>query len=579
MSIDRRGSAQLRRRRILLQTGSDITTESAAERRAAEKLREARRPTASYGAHVNRRLRGRWFSLVPIRRTTVAICGASILGSAIVLTMLHWAAVTWAPLAYRPELARPFRLDRPDSLGTWAKAFFLAAAAATSLLVYQLRRYKVDDYQGNYRIWRSVIVLIAILSIDSVTNLVPWFGAMIEAMLGRRVALAGADWIRIVLAVGGGALALRLVAEVRTSKLALAMMLVAIAGFLVPLLSRLNLLDATQINGWVAVTSAPLIASAALWFSIGGYLRMLLREVRGLDETRLAPQTEATSMRKASNQEISTADHRSGSWFRRRFGISDSTRAASDASDPKPVRASRLANRAAEKLAAEKTAAEKILAPNVNAKTASAEKPERRSWFGRRWSSAAKTTEAARSPETSHDIAAPRNQDVTLTKPSSESKRRWFAPRKRSADAVVGNAKAERSAKQTAKPEAVKKPAERKRSWFSRSRAETTVDSKAAVPTKPVAASAGPSKALPAEDAKPVRKGLGAWLRRDPSPTPPGAADRLKSAVNAPKTGQHADASDDEDDENSDDSVDWGALNKSERRRMRKEIKRGGRAA
>ncbi len=76
-----------------------------------------------------------------------------ILGIATLLCLMHYLSVTWSPLALREDLARPFRLDRPDSFGTYIRAIFLFAAAGTALLVYQLRRYKVDDFKGHYRLW------------------------------------------------------------------------------------------------------------------------------------------------------------------------------------------------------------------------------------------------------------------------------------------------------------------------------------------------------------------------------------------------------------------------------------------
>ena len=57
-----------RRRRVLYSAHqADHEPSSAASRRHAEKLREARCPQMAYGSRVHRRIRGRWFSLVPFQ--------------------------------------------------------------------------------------------------------------------------------------------------------------------------------------------------------------------------------------------------------------------------------------------------------------------------------------------------------------------------------------------------------------------------------------------------------------------------------------------------------------------------------
>lgn len=310
MSIGRRETSNLRRRRLLVyQNSRDETAGTAADRRQFEKLREARCPSEVYGTSVNRRLRGRWFSLVPVRRRAMTGVAIVILGVAALLCLGHWAAVAWQPLAYRAELARPLRLDRPDSFGAWVRAAFFAAAAGTSVLVYQLRRYRNDDFRGSYRIWPPLILLMCVASLDAVCQLVPWGGELIEWLLGRRVALAGSDWIRIALTVGGMAIAMRMIAEVRHSKLAVVMMSLAILGFAIPMAARWGMLASDTPVRWLIITSSPMMASAALWVACGAYLRKLFREVRKMDaEDALSLRIEQwreriTAMRQISKRE------------------------------------------------------------------------------------------------------------------------------------------------------------------------------------------------------------------------------------------------------------------------------------
>ena len=506
MSIDRRASGQLRRRRVLYQTSREGGTETAAQRRTVEKMREARKPTASYGSHVNRRLRGRWFSMVPVSSAALSAWSISIGTLAGILIFAHWLSVTWQPIAGNVELARPLRLDHNDGFGGWTRSFFFACSSATALLIYQLRRYKVDDYTGQYRIWRPVILLSLVLSIDAVANVTPWGGAVLDAILGQRAAMSGTDWVRIALIIGGCAFGARMTAELWRCKLALAWMLISLVAMAIPALNRWTAMSTGSISGWMLATSSSLVAATTLWLCLGTYLRMLYREVRGLNDQALDDGRVQAGL--ASDGEMTSRGW--FPWFSRREP--DLPAAPVKAAD-KPV-----------------------------------VKP------------AAKTVSVA--------AAAPVNPTAEKSEaPMTEAKRSWF----RRNPAV--------------KSEKVVEPP------FSQPAPKSTP---LKMEPKPAAIKADASKSDVANDQPTAAKsrGLGSWFRRSAADDVAGDAKKTGPVVTAkptvkpssslpasspPSTSENATSEDD--DESGDDSVDWGNLNKSERRRMRKEIKRGGRAA
>ncbi|MGB7346215.1 MAG: hypothetical protein WBD20_18500 [Pirellulaceae bacterium] len=281
-----RQTTTTRRRRVLYSAqNADAQPATAANRRAKEKLREARQPAKAYGAKVNRRLRGRWFSLVPVTRSTLTIVASCIALSALLLTYAHYAAVTWPSLVYHPDIARPLRLDRPDSFGRWFTCVMLAASSGASLLIYQLRRHRNDDYAGHYRLWRIVIVVLLLTSINSLISVVSWSGSLLDALVGKRVAFSGYDWLRIFLGVGGVVLALRLAAELRRSRWALSFVAIACVMLALPEAAKWQLFQVETINRWALITAAPLLGYTALFLALGGYLRLLYREVRGIVDT------------------------------------------------------------------------------------------------------------------------------------------------------------------------------------------------------------------------------------------------------------------------------------------------------
>lgn len=533
MSTDRRMIAQSRRRRVIYQTSLEEGPETAAERRAAERLREARRPTAHYGSHVRRRLRGRWFSLVPVNPLAMTGYGGLILGIALLLCVMHYLSVTWSPLALREDLARPFRLDRPDSFGTYTRAIFLFAAAGTALLIYQLRRYKVDDYKGHYRLWRPVILLLVLLSIDSACGLVPWTGAVIDAAIGQRVAMAGANWLRIVMAVGGIVLAVRLLAEVRRSRLSLALMSVAVACWCAPLLGYWKLYQVDGFRGWMTITTTPLIAAATFWVATGAYLRMLFRDVRGLNQITEDSAVEPVkrSQRRSTDDELADDEPRGWfGWFRK------SKPEAGEPADAPEKRRKRMAV-----VRQDEERSDDRVDTSQTAKSNHAAAPKRR-WLGLRGAAKEEPKPAAK--------AAPAKEPASPSDQTGKPKRSWLGFRK--------------SAGAAAEPE-----------------------------TKPVSKPAATAAAKDAAAPTPAKKsGLGGWLSRGKAadgettaasanrgPAAPTGVKSSATTVNKPAQSAAYASSDDNSDDYDEDEGESSSMSKAERRRLRKEARRNGRAA
>lgn len=470
------------------------------DRRRTEQLRQARRAPATYGSNVNRRLRGRWFSLVPVRRRAMVAVGMAVAAPVGLLCLFHGLALFWQPLTELPEVARPLRLDRPDGLGAWFRSLLLALAAGASLLIYQLRRHRNDDFRGSYRIWPPVIALMGIGSLDAVANLVPWVGAIIEWCAGRRVALSGADWIRIILTVGGAALALRMVAEVRSSRLATAFMVAAILAFATPLAAHWGVLASDTAGRWLLVTSAPLLSSGLLALACVAYLRKLFREVRKLDDED--PISQRWRQWTASW----------GAWWQ----PSRLEQAAPAAEPPSPPAKPRR------KSAKESPAATEP--PPVVKRS--------------RWWSPWRRAEPSESAVPAKAIPAQPSAQTPPSKPDDQ---------------------AVKSTAEATKPAADTEPAAPpKRGWLSRL--------VGGLRRSPVSPPSGESQT------KPNGKADGNRPATLAHPTGPS-----RSAVNP--NASDAFAEDDSDEATEDDSVDMSRLSKAERRRLRREGRRGGHAA
>ncbi len=69
------------------------------------------------------------------------------------------------------QLASGLDISHRGSLATWLSASLLSLTAVLSLIIYSMRRHKVDDYRGRYRIWVWAAMFAILASIDIVTGL------------------------------------------------------------------------------------------------------------------------------------------------------------------------------------------------------------------------------------------------------------------------------------------------------------------------------------------------------------------------------------------------------------------------
>ncbi|WP_417747325.1 hypothetical protein [Rosistilla oblonga] len=255
--------------------------------RSQAKLRSAasRTAPAAYGARVQRRLRARWFELVPVRRRSLLAVKSFALLAVCLLITGHYLSMTWAPLYQYPELARPLRLDNPASFGGWFGSISLALSAGVGFLIYQLRRHRADDYRGHYRIWRPVMAMLILLSVDSIAGTLDWCGAILDTLLAGRAPMAGGDWLRLLLCVAGFAMTARLLIEMRHSPAAAFWLVTGSIAVASRLPIRWNFIDTGPLATAMIVGAGPLIGRIAVFLSLITFLRSIYRDVRGLNQT------------------------------------------------------------------------------------------------------------------------------------------------------------------------------------------------------------------------------------------------------------------------------------------------------
>ena len=531
-----------RRRRVLYSAHqAENESTSAASRRAAEKLREARCPQMAYGSRVHRRIRGRWFSLVPVRLRSMLLVTASLFLLTTLLCVGHYAAVTWAPLSTRPMLARPLRLDRPDSFGRWCMIAMLTVTAGIALMTYQLRRYRNDDFGGHYRLWRVVIVVSVLASVNVLASLVDWTGAIIDAGFGKRVALAGSDWVRLVVTFGGAVLALRMVAELWHCRTALALMFTSCILFVIPEAVQWNILKLDSAGYWTLATTAPMLACTTLLVAMLTYLRMLYREVKQMEnvsmmdrfkqfkthlfQSRPAEENEPTT----TNNESVTVTKTKNRWWRRDRAADQASSTSTPSGSPTPTK------------------------QDSSGRGETSNKPN---------------GSASETAAYNNDIS---DEDIEQAQEPlpEKNKRRWFGlrgPKKvndeTGTQSEAGSGKTDKDSENATK------------STRSKSRSKTKTPSTTS--TRQTDSTDSESDQV---KEKTSRNGLMGWRRKKNSTqtdeAEPEASKPVKQKSQTGPKPQHAPTSQLAEDE----EIDWSSMSKAQRRRLRKQMKRQNKAA
>ncbi len=217
------------RRRRLLTDDAEIAGDSPPIRLAGGGSSDVGETAQAYSKAAHEARKRQVHTLFPFSRLAIVLyIGACLIAVGGCLG-LHVTAASLAPLL-GAEAVVALRLEAPASLGRWLASTLLGLTAATAVFIYTLRRHRLDDYHGRYRVWILAAAVCLTLSLAESTRLLE---------LGRAVARLATEWghLRFEIvwpaAIGllGTALGIRLALEMRRCTAALMMLGIATLGF------------------------------------------------------------------------------------------------------------------------------------------------------------------------------------------------------------------------------------------------------------------------------------------------------------------------------------------------------------
>jgi hypothetical protein len=175
----------------------------------------------NYGDAPFLEVQARLTDLVPMHPLVLLIVFAAGLGfiaglEAIFLWMLRAG----------PAMGRVAALDLTvrGSLGTWFASAVLALASLVALVVFSVRRYKLDDYHGHYRVWLWASACWLLLSIDATANVHEAFGELMAWITGTRLFGESSIWWLVVGGFLVGGVGTRLLVDMRHCRISSAVL-------------------------------------------------------------------------------------------------------------------------------------------------------------------------------------------------------------------------------------------------------------------------------------------------------------------------------------------------------------------
>jgi len=230
------GRSDQRRRRVLHDTllASPLTLGTRLTRRL--NMRYPRGLYAgrseNYGDAMLLESQTRLTDLVPMHPLLLMV----VFGAGIAIIALFEGLYVWASLGGR-GLGRIAAFDLADrgSLATWFSSLVLAMAAATAVLVYTVRRHRLDDYRGHYRIWLWAASCWLLMSTDATANLHDGFGEIMVWLTGTRLFGESCMWWFVIWGFIIAAVSLRLLVDMRRHWLSATALVVTAACYAVSL--------------------------------------------------------------------------------------------------------------------------------------------------------------------------------------------------------------------------------------------------------------------------------------------------------------------------------------------------------
>lgn len=266
----------------------------------------SKKPMQAYSYGANRRNQPKTTDLIPKRTLALSLFFALLIGIVAVVNVLAWYADPLIEVLGEAG-ARSFELSGSGTLANWFCSICLFLCAGVCWQLFLLRKHKRDDYGGMYRVWILMALMFVVASIDCAIDLRTISAKLFEHLTHR--SLIQTSWLlmtieMIVLAL----LVIRMLFEVRTSKVSIAAALLVWLGFVGCIVMR-NIQIPESIAwmdqkvaygncillGCVGSLAALTVYSRFVFLHAHGLIQLKVKKKKAVDDSEQLETTESTA--------------------------------------------------------------------------------------------------------------------------------------------------------------------------------------------------------------------------------------------------------------------------------------------
>ncbi len=131
-------------------------------------------------------------------------------------------------------------LGNYGSLGNWFASLLLLTASLLAIIIYSVRRHKVDDYRGRYHVWLWAAACWFIMATDAAASLHQGLQQVMISLTGTRIIGDGSIWWVVSALLLVGSIGSRLLIDMWSSRLSSAALILAAIAYLTALVAFLH---------------------------------------------------------------------------------------------------------------------------------------------------------------------------------------------------------------------------------------------------------------------------------------------------------------------------------------------------
>jgi hypothetical protein len=188
-------------------------------------------------------------------------------------------------------------------VSAWTTAIAMLVIAMLAKLTFSLRRHRVDDYAGRYRVWKWIGFGALAMSINAVAPIHGLLAKTAVTATGWSLTAAGAEWWLAPLALIGSWIFVRLLLEIGESRSALAFTLMAAVCYGAAAVGVLGFMPAT-VEPWgaLAANALPLVGATFALTGMMVFARYVVLDVQGLIDHAPRPVVEKPEKHEAKSE-------------------------------------------------------------------------------------------------------------------------------------------------------------------------------------------------------------------------------------------------------------------------------------